>query len=88
VANPSGAGDWYESKNWLTGDPCFLAKHPCVGLEAAARSFCVEGARLEHVQIDFHSENIPKGLAQEIALSLFRVLQEALQNAIKHSGSP
>src|SRR5262249_12543155 len=39
------------------------------------------------VQIDLHSENIPKDLSQEISLCIFRVLQEALQNAIKHSGS-
>jgi signal transduction histidine kinase len=39
------------------------------------------------VEIDFHSENIPKELPREISLCLFRVLQEALQNAIKHSGS-
>ena len=39
------------------------------------------------MEIEFHSENIPKELPKEISLCLFRVLQEALQNAIKHSGS-
>jgi len=39
------------------------------------------------VQIDFHSECETAGLRNEIALCLFRVLQEGLQNAIKHSGS-
>lgn len=39
------------------------------------------------MEIDFHSENIPKELLKEISLCLFRVLQEALQNAIKNSGS-
>ena len=39
------------------------------------------------MQIDLHSENIPADLSQEISLCIFRVLQEALQNAIKHSGS-
>jgi signal transduction histidine kinase len=39
------------------------------------------------VKIDFHSEKIPKELPQQISLCLFRVLQESLQNAIKHSGS-
>ena len=37
--------------------------------------------------IDFQSEGIPKDLPKEISLCLFRVLQEALQNATKHSGS-
>jgi len=39
------------------------------------------------VDIDFHAENIPQDLSPEIALCLFRVLQEALQNATKHSGA-
>jgi signal transduction histidine kinase len=39
------------------------------------------------VQIAFHSENIPRELPREISLPLFRVLQEALQNATKYSGS-
>ena len=39
------------------------------------------------MEIEFHSDNIPKKLPQEISLCLFRVLQEALQNAAKYSGS-
>jgi signal transduction histidine kinase len=39
------------------------------------------------VQVEVHSESVPKQLPQEVALCLFRVLQESLQNAIKHSGS-
>ena len=39
------------------------------------------------MEIDFHSENIPKELSSDVSLCLFRVLQEALQNAIKHSDS-
>ena len=38
--------------------------------------------------IDVHVENIPKPLPPEIALCLYRVLQEGLQNVFKHSGSP
>jgi signal transduction histidine kinase len=38
------------------------------------------------VEIDFHSQDIPPELPEDISLALFRVLQEALQNAIKHSG--
>jgi len=58
-----------------------------LGLAAAAASFCQEFSTLQKVQIDFHSENIPKDLPKEISLCLFRVLQEALQNAAKHSES-
>jgi PAS domain S-box-containing protein len=58
-----------------------------LGVVAAASSFCGELSEKHGVQIDFHPEAIPKSLPREIALSLFRVLQEALQNATKHSGS-
>jgi len=57
-----------------------------LGLAAACEGFCREFSEQQSVQIDFHSQDIPKDLPQEIALCLFRVLQEALQNAAKHSG--
>jgi len=57
-----------------------------LGLGAAAEGFCKELSARQHVEIDFHSQDIPKELPKEIALCLFRVLQEALQNAVKHSG--
>jgi signal transduction histidine kinase len=37
------------------------------------------------MQIDFKGADLPR-LSPEISLCLFRVLQEALQNAAKHSG--
>lgn len=58
-----------------------------LGIAAAASSFCKELSEKQGVEIDFHSEDLPKNLPREIALCLFRVLQEALQNAVKHSGS-
>jgi PAS domain S-box-containing protein len=58
-----------------------------LGLEAASAGFCRELSELKSVEIDFHSESVPKDLPKEVALCLFRVLQEALQNAVKHSGT-
>ena len=58
-----------------------------LGLAAAAASFCRELSDQQKVEIEFHSGDIPKKLPQEISLCLFRVLQEALQNATKYSGS-
>jgi PAS domain S-box-containing protein len=57
------------------------------GLEEAAAGFCEELSDRHAVEVAFHSENISKTLPPRISLCLFRVLQEALQNAIKHSGS-
>jgi PAS domain S-box-containing protein len=58
-----------------------------LGLAAAANSFCKELSDRHQVEIDFRCQNVPGTLSQERSLCLFRVLQEALQNAIKHSGS-
>jgi len=58
-----------------------------LGLGAAAESFCKELSAGQNVEIDFHSQGIPEKLPQEISLCIFRVLQEALQNAVKYSGS-
>ena len=58
-----------------------------LGLVVAAKGFCRELSEQKHVEIDFIHEGIPGSLPKEISLCLFRVLQEALQNAVKHSGA-
>jgi PAS domain S-box-containing protein len=63
------------------------SKLEVLGLAAAAAGFCEELTDRHGVEIDFHSENMSNTLPPGISLCLFRVLQEALQNAIKHSGS-
>ena len=55
-----------------------------IGLKAAVAGFCEELSNQHDVRIDVHFENIPKALPPEISLSLYRVLQEALQNVLKH----
>jgi signal transduction histidine kinase len=56
-----------------------------LGIVAAIRGFCTEFAAHQNVTVDFTHDNIPKGVPHEVSLCLFRVLQEALQNAAKHS---
>jgi len=58
-----------------------------LGLAQAAAGFCKELSDRQRVEVEFHCENIPKDLSNEISLCLFRVLQKALQNAAKYSGS-
>ena len=53
---------------------------------AAAKSFCKELSEQQKVEIDFSHTDIPRSVPKEISLCLFRVLQETLQNAVKHSG--
>jgi PAS domain S-box-containing protein len=58
-----------------------------LGIVAAMRSFCKEFGEQRKLKIDFKSHDLPTSLPLEISLSLFRVLQEALHNAAKHSGA-
>jgi PAS domain S-box-containing protein len=56
-----------------------------LGFVSAAKSFCREFSEQRKVQIEFNHSDVPPGIPEEISLCLFRVLQEALQNAVKHS---
>ena len=58
-----------------------------LGLMRAANSLCRELSNRHKLKIDFQSEGIPDELPKEVSLTVYRVLQEALQNALKHSGS-
>jgi signal transduction histidine kinase len=56
-----------------------------LGVVAAMRGFCKELSRQKNVGIDFRYENVPGSAASDVSLCLFRVLQEALHNAVRHS---
>ena len=62
------------------------AKLEYLGIVAAMRGFCVEFAKQRKVNIDFKGHALPSPLPRETSLCLFRVLQEALHNSVKHSG--
>jgi PAS domain S-box-containing protein len=56
-----------------------------LGVVAGVRSWCKEFGERQKMEIDFKSE-VTTVLPFEIGVCLFRVLQEALHNAVKHSG--
>ena len=56
-----------------------------LGLVAAMDGFCRELSE-RRVEIQFTHNAVPDAVRPEISFCLFRVLQEALHNAIKHSG--
>jgi PAS domain S-box-containing protein len=56
-----------------------------LGLVAAAKGFCTELSEQQKIKIDFRHDAIPRALPPEVEMCLFRVLQEALRNAVKHS---
>lgn len=57
-----------------------------LGIAVALRGFCREFGAQHRVEIDFKSEGLPTRLSPEISLCLFRIVQEALHNSVKHSG--
>jgi signal transduction histidine kinase len=58
-----------------------------LGLAAVMRSFCAEFGERKRIQIGFRSHGLPSFVPPDISVCLFRVLQEALRNAMKHSGT-
>jgi PAS domain S-box-containing protein len=56
-----------------------------LGAVAVMKSWCRKFGERQGMQIDF-SQDVRSTLPQELGLCLFRVLQEALHNAAKHSG--
>jgi signal transduction histidine kinase len=56
-----------------------------LGVVSGIRSWCKEFGERQNILIDFKSD-ISSVVPLDIGISLFRVLQEALHNALKHSG--
>jgi PAS domain S-box-containing protein len=63
--------------------------HPSVlqhsGLTAALRNYCEEYAALTSHKISFRCNGFRASVPPAVALCVYRVAQEALQNAVKHS---
>jgi signal transduction histidine kinase len=56
-----------------------------LGLVAALTSLCAEFRDYHSIDVHFMEENVPQRIPREVALCLFRITQEALQNVKKHS---
>jgi signal transduction histidine kinase len=63
------------------------AKLEQLGLAAAIRGLCHELTHRHGPKIEFAENQIPSAISPEIAVCLYRIAQEALANAIKHSGA-
>ena len=63
------------------------SKLEILGLVSACRSFCREVAERHKVTVDFAAYGVPHAVPQDVSLCVFRILQESLNNAIKHSGA-
>jgi two-component system, chemotaxis family, CheB/CheR fusion protein len=58
-----------------------------LGLAPALKSFCSGFARKEGMRVRFLARNLPRTVPPQVALNLYRVVQEALSNVAKHSGA-
>ena len=54
------------------------------GLVPAMASFCREFSKQHGMQVTFNSCDVPGQISKDVPLCLFRVLQEALRNVVKH----
>ena len=57
-----------------------------LGLVRAVQGYCAEVASLHHVEVDLHQSGELDAVSPDTSLCLFRVLQESLRNAVRHSG--
>jgi signal transduction histidine kinase len=57
-----------------------------LGIVTAMRGFCKEFSAQQNVEVIFAHDAIPGMVPSDISLCLYRVLQEALHNALKYSG--
>ena len=92
---PSEARDHVLELQQMTADLCsgvYALSHELhfstldlLGLSKGMSSWCKTFGERHKIEIDFKNGYVPQ-LPQEISLCLFRVLQEAVHNAAKHSG--
>jgi signal transduction histidine kinase len=63
------------------------AKLEQLGLVAALRGLCKEFSHSQGLAVEFIDGGVPVPVSDDVALCLYRIAQEALQNVIKHSGA-
>ncbi len=63
--------------------------HPSIlkdlGLERAVKSECSNFSSRTGIAVIFTPENIPENIPKDTALSVYRIIQEALSNIVKHA---
>jgi PAS domain S-box-containing protein len=63
--------------------------HPSIlddlGLVDALRAECLSLGQRDGIAVHFHAHDVPTGLPRDVALSVYRVAQEALRNVARHA---
>jgi PAS domain S-box-containing protein len=63
------------------------SKLDILGLTASIGSFCREFSQRHKLEVRFVHRNIQGEIPRDVSLCLFRIVEEALQNVLKHSGA-
>jgi PAS domain S-box-containing protein len=58
-----------------------------IGLVAAISGFCNDLSDRHGLKIELAHQGVPRSLSDDVSLCVFRVVQEALRNIVKHSGA-
>jgi len=58
-----------------------------LGLSVALKSYCADFGKQNGIDVRCTERNMPRAIAPGLALTVYRVVQEALRNVIKHSGA-
>ena len=58
-----------------------------LGISTTVRSLCKELSKQHKIRIRWSHDDVPRTLPSGYALNLYRIVQEALNNVIKHSGT-
>jgi PAS domain S-box-containing protein len=59
-----------------------------LGLQVALRNLCDRVSTQQHTPVTLHTEELPVNLPSDLELCIYRVVQEALNNVVKHSHTP
>ena len=59
-----------------------------LGLQAALQELCQQFSSRHSIPIELNAQSVPRDLPEMVSLCFYRIAQEALKNAVKHSGSP
>ena len=67
-------------------DPVY-ARLEMLGLVGAARAFCHRLCQERGVRLEFEAADVPARLCGAVSLAVFRVLEEAMDNAVTHAAA-
>jgi PAS domain S-box-containing protein len=59
-----------------------------LGLRLAIRELCDKISAQQHIPIALHIADVPEDMPADLALCIYRIAQEALNNVVKHSRTP